>query len=197
MYIPTLFLFYQNHKNDILQLCKSHLRGSWSLSCCLWGHFHEIAKPSIIIFYREKLFSWVDPLIDGLMFISIEARVELHSNFPYYEPSVNSSACFGTENKTGTFGGYLHDSNQNVFGITCAHVQSFEGAFTDVQQPSRAAIDYVLYDEELDEELKNSLTQTQNSTSFGEILDGEDYIENNDCCRFDWVFSCFHRIEIA
>ena len=111
-----------------------------------------------------------------------------------YQPVVNSSACIGTQCKIGTFGGYLHDSNQKIYGLTCAHVQTrvqthkgHEGGFEEVQQPSQAAIDDVLNDMDVLEEDKNALKQIQN-IHFGEIVDGEvDYIENENCCRFDWV----------
>ena len=185
---PDEFSIYQNHKNKLLQLCKSHLQGNWSLSCCLWGHFKDIAKPSIIVFYREKLPSWVDPTIDGLQFISIESPIELHSTLPVYQTLVHSSACIGTQNKIGTFGGYVQDINKKtIYGLTCAHVQTHEGGFSEVHQPSPAAINSSLNDMEVLEEDKNSLRQIED-THFGKIVDGEvDYMENENSCRFDWV----------
>ena len=44
-----------------------------------------------------------------------------------------------------------------------------------------------LNDKEIDEEDKKPFAEIQN-TLFGKIVDGEEnYIENEKCCRFDWV----------
>jgi hypothetical protein len=121
------------------------------------------------------------------MFISFESPIELYSGVPSYQASVNSSACIGTKNKIGTFGGYVQDSNRNIFGLTSGHVQTHEGEWVDVEQPSTAAIMSLLNDKEIDEEDKKPFAEIQN-TLFGKIVDGEEnYIENEKCCRFDWV----------
>ena len=190
---PSAFSIYKNHEDELIQHCRTNIHGNWCLSICLWGHFEDLAKPTVIVYYTKKSASWVDPIIDNLPFLSIESPIEYYNSFPTYQQVVISSACIGTKTTTGTLGGYLQvcDASDKtlkgkIFGLTCAHVQKVNGEWCSVvEQPSSAAIDSVLSD--LEDEASISELKSIEDNSFGKIVDGEIYIETEKHCCFDWV----------
>jgi hypothetical protein len=141
---------------------------------CRRGCFEDTATPTLVVFVEKSdQPSWNPSFLlpTTIEFVMEQDEIILnHRRFPIWQPSVNSSACIGTETTTGTLGGYLQCEDGEVLALTCAHCCGIQDMSNNIQksitQPSIQSIREARNEPHSDERTKQKIP-SENTSPWG------------------------------